>query len=204
MAQPQQQQEDGSLSLIIGPMFAGKTSALLAHLRRYKFIGYSSFVITHSSDTRYTSGTSATAAIISHNQDSLEAHAVHELLPVRDHPDYKGVKLVAIEEAHFFGDLYDFVVAAVEKDKKHVICVGLNGDAARKPFGQILDLIPLADTITKIDALCPHCAKGCAEPRNIPGIFTRRRSIVDNKEQVLVGGADIYEAVCRKHYLEPV
>jgi len=194
--------DQGSLSLILGPMFAGKTSALLAQMRRYKFIGYASFIITHSSDTRYTSD----SAIVSHNQDSLAAHAVHELLPVRDHPDYKDAKLVAIEEAHFFGDLYDFVVAAVEKDKKHVICVGLNGDAARKPFGQLLELIPLADNITKIDALCPHCKGSVSGGHSAltAGIFTRRRSIVDNKEQVLVGGADMYEAVCRKHYLEPV
>ena len=171
-------------------MFAGKTSALLAQTRRYKVINHKVFAITHASDTRYT----MSAAIVSHNRDSLQAHAVTSLSSVRDEPEYKEAHVVVIEEAHFFGDLYDFVKSAVEEDGKHIICVGLNGDAERRPFGQILDLIPLADTVTKIDALCSLC-----KDIPTPGIFTRRT--VDEEAQILVGGSDKYEAVCRKHYL---
>jgi thymidine kinase len=180
------------LELILGPMFAGKTSALLSRIRRYKFIGYKTFAITHSSDNRY----SDEGAIVSHDNDSLEAYPVSKLLPLREHTAYKEAKVIAIEEAHFFGDLYEFVIAAVEEDNKHVICVGLNGDYLRKPIGEICRLIPFADTLTKIDALCVYCK----EPRS--AIFTRRRPAIGSGEQILVGGVDSYEAVCRKHFLK--
>jgi thymidine kinase len=166
-------------------------------MRRYKFIGYKTFAITHSSDNRY----SDEGAIVSHDKDSLDAVPVSELLPLRSHTAYKDAKVIAIEEAHFFNDLYDFVIAAVEEDNKHVICVGLNGDYLRKPIGEIGRLIPLADTITKIDALCVYCK----EPRS--AIFTRRfvhspRGGEASGKQIIVGGADIYEAVCRRHFLK--
>jgi thymidine kinase len=188
------------LELIIGPMFAGKTSTLLGIIRRYNFIGYTCFTVTHSSDTRYSKNA---AEIVSHNQDSLSAHPVRELLPLLNETAYKTAKVIAIEEAHFFPDLYEFVLAALEKDNKHVICVGLNGDYLRKPIGQICQLIPLADNITKIDALCTHCK----EPR--AGIFTLRRSDSGSgsgsgsgsSKQLLVGGAETYEAVCRAHFI---
>jgi len=182
------------LELIIGPMFAGKTSALLGKMKRYKFIGYKNFIITHLSDNRY----STDGKVVSHDQESLSAYPVTELLPLRNETAYKEANIIAIEEAHFFPDLYEFVLAALEHDNKHVICVGLNGDYLRKPIGQIHQLIPLADDITKIDALCTHCK----EPR--AGIFTLRRSnnrSGNQSEQILVGGAETYEAVCRAHFI---
>lgn len=192
MTSQQSQANEGYLELIVGPMFAGKTSSLLAILRRYNFIGYTSFAITHSSDTRYAKE----PAIISHNKDQLPAFVTPNLTPVRELPEYKAAKVIAIEEAHFFEDLYDFVLTAVETDKKTVIVVGLNGDYLRKPIGQISLLYPLADNIHKIDALCAHCST----PQH--AIFTKRRPVVTSDSQILVGGADTYEAVCRKHYHE--
>lgn len=188
-----------SLQLIIGPMFAGKTTALLGIMKRYKFIGYNSLIVTHASDTRYSTDA---GSIVSHNKDSLAAHPVRELMPLRNEKAYKDTKVIAIEEAHFFPDLYEFVLTALELDNKNVICVGLNGDYLRKPIGQISQLIPLADEIVKIDALCSHC------PQPRPGIFTLRRCSPKKQEehstqqqQILVGGSETYEAVCRTHYL---
>lgn len=184
--------QNGYLEMIVGPMFAGKTSTLLGIIRRYQFIGYKCLAVTHSSDTRY----SDTAALVSHNKEQLPAYATDSLTPVRDHPDYAASHVIAIEEAHFFSDLYDFVLQAVEKDKKNVIVVGLNGDYLRKPIGQLSLLYPLADSIHKIDALCAYC------PQPTHAIFTKRRPAVATKtdSQILVGGADTYEAVCRKHF----
>jgi thymidine kinase len=190
-----------SLQLIIGPMFAGKTTALLGIMKRYKFIGYNSLIVTHASDTRYSTDA---GSIVSHDKDSLTAHPVRELMPLRNEQAYKDTNVIAIEEAHFFPDLYEFVLAALEEDNKNVICVGLNGDYLRKPIGQISQLIPLADEVVKIDALCAHCK----HPR--PGLFTLRRQNHNNNnnnntnsqpEQILVGGSETYEAVCRAHYL---
>jgi hypothetical protein len=73
---------------------------------------------------------------------------------------------VVVEEAQFFDDLKPFVERAVDADGKHAVVVGLDGTAERRPFGQILDLVPLADRITKLTAFCTMCADGT------PAIFT--------------------------------
>jgi thymidine kinase len=103
---------------------------------------------------------------------------------------------VIIEEAQFFPDLYDVVVDLVEGQGKHVLVFGLDGDSERRPFGRVLDLIPLADTYTKLRAECRLCGDGSA------ALFTKRTSGATG--QVCVGGEDTYKAVCRKHYLESV
>ena len=186
-----------SLELLIGPMFAGKTSALMARVRRYNAIGYNCFLITHSSDNRYAEQTGQQGAIVNHNKEKLSALSTSALLPLLESAPYKAAKIVAIEEAHFFEDLIEFVKHAVEVDGKQVICVGLNGSAERKPIGHINELIPFCDTITKIDAFCVHCAEPTVAP------FTRRLTAPDPTKEFVVGSTDIYEAVCRHHFLDP-
>ena len=60
-------------------------------------------------------------------------------------------------------------------------------------FGEILKLVPLANSVTKLTALCKQCGDGT------PGLFTKR--IVNKCEQILIGGEDMYQAVCRKHFI---
>jgi len=102
---------------------------------------------------------------------------------------------VIVEEAQFFPDLKEFVLEAVEMYGKDVICVGLDGDSERKPFGQLVDLIPYADKIQKLAALCTKCHNGKE------AIFTFRKPGVPSG-QVAVGGQDHYAPLCRAHYLE--
>jgi thymidine kinase len=102
---------------------------------------------------------------------------------------------IVIEEAQFFPDLYHIVIEMVEKRGKHVLVFGLDGDSERRPFGQVLDLIPVADKYTKLKAECRFCGDGTA------ALFTKRFSA--DTEQVCVGGEETYKAVCRKHYLDP-
>lgn len=178
-----------SLQLILGPMFAGKSSELLGTVRKYKAIGWPVFVITHSIDNRY----GEKPEIVSHDSDRHPALAVSDFYGIFDREDYKAAKLVIIEEAQFFKALKEFVLTAVERDGKDVICVGLDGDAERKPFGEILELIPYCDSVIKRHAFC----RRCKEPT--PALFTYRKTNKDG--QVLVGGAETYEPLCRKHYL---
>jgi thymidine kinase len=76
-------------------------------------------------------------------------------------------------------------------ENKEVILAGLDGDSFQKKFGEILDCIPMASNVTKLSALCMHCNDGT------PGPFTKR--IVDNMELELIGGNDMYMAVCDRH-----
>jgi len=180
-----------SLDLYLGPMFAGKSSAIIGILRRNKVIGLKTLCITHTIDKRF----SAEAQIVSHNKDSAPALALNSLDGLGCHPAVKEADCIIIEEAQFFQDLKKFVVPLVDTLKKNVICVGLNGDSDRQPFGELLDLVPYCDSVQKFGALCTRCADGTN------AIFTFRLP-GGSTEQVNVGGEEQYESLCRAHYLE--
>jgi thymidine kinase len=184
-----------SLELLIGPMFAGKSSAIQSIVRRHQALGWPVFVITHSSDTRY----SDKPAIVNHDGAVLPAFATGTLQDAFDVVDFKIAKLVVIEEAQFFCGLVPFVLCAAEKMGKHVVVVGLDGDVLRKPFGTILDLVPYCDKITKLTAMCKMCGDGT------PAIFSHATTNASIESAELgvpcVGAADKYVALCRKHYL---
>jgi thymidine kinase len=113
------------------------------------------------------------------------------LIQFLDSIEYATSSVIGIDEAQFFPDLYEFVVAS-EKENKKIIIAGLDGDFNRKPFGKILECIPLCDEIVKLTAL---------DKDGTPAIFTKRINDA-NQEQVCVGAANLYQAVSRKHYLE--
>ncbi len=177
-------------------MFAGKSSAILGIIRRNKVIGRPTLCLTSHLDKRYKSGSGA--AITSHNKDSHPAIAVRALTPILESPAFADARCIIIEEAQFFPDLKAFVLEAVEVYEKEVIVVGLDGDSSRKPFGEVLDLIPYCDTIHKLTALCTHCGDGTA------ALFSHRKPTAATTTQVNVGAQDQYEPLCRKHFLNAV
>ena len=188
-----------SLELILGSMFAGKSSMAIQKVRRAQSLGWKCCVLTSAIDVRYDSSASS---IRTHSTESMPAIGVRTLLEALYVDTYLQAKLVIIEEGQFFPDLYDVVMRMVEEDMKEVIVVGLDGDANRKPFGQILDLIPKADSYMKLTAFCKLCKDGT------PGIFSAKvlafadANAKAEEKQICVGAEDMYMAVCRKHYLE--
>ena len=179
-------------------MFAGKTSEIQSVVRRYGCLGRSVLVITADIDNRYQS---AVTAIVNHDRAAIPARAVdvRGLGAVLEWPEFAAATAVVVDEAQFFVDcLIPFVREAVDCHGKHVVVVGLDGDAERRPFGDVLALMAHADSIEKKTALCRHCGDGT------PAIFTRRFAAADaGTGQVAVGGADMYEPVCRRHFLVP-
>ena len=178
-----------SLELILGPMFSGKTSELRRRILRLKVVTDKVIIVNHLSDTRYGSASET----LSHDKISCESTAIKHLKSLYTSSEYINANYVFINEAQFFIDLYDFCLTSVEKYNKNVVVFGLDGDFQRKPFGEILKLVPLANSVTKLTALCKQCGDGT------PGLFTKR--IVNKCEQILIGGEDMYQAVCRKHFI---
>jgi thymidine kinase len=86
----------------------------------------------------------------------------------------------------------DFVTYAAESRCKMVIVAGLDGDFRRQKFGQLLDLVPLADSVLKVKGQCQYCSSA--------SLFSFRISTDDRQE--LVGGGEKYVPTCRFHYLE--
>lgn len=181
-----------SLRVIVGPMFAGKTSEIQSVVRRYACLDKSVLVLKPDNDNRYETDI---IAIINHDKVEIPARAVgrRSLMDVLAWPEFTTATAVVVDEAQFFVDcLIPFVRAAVDRAGKHVVVVGLDGDAEQRPFGDVLPLIPHADYVEKKTALCRRCGDGTA------AIFTR--ALAPRDEQVAVGGAEMYEPVCRKHY----
>lgn len=176
-----------SLDVVIGPMFSGKSSYVLSVISRYNTLGIPVLVITHESDQRYGQGIVST-------HDGRTAPCVHakDLEDVNIAP----YKVVIVDEAQFFRNLVPFVEWAVDTHGKHVYLVGLDGDSNRRKFGEVLDCIPLADRVYRLTALCRRCADGT------PGLFSYRREYSD--QQVVVGGSNCYEALCRNCYLQMI
>ena len=183
-----------SLRIIVGPMFAGKTSEIQSVVRRYGCLNKKVLVLTSDIDHRYQVG-SDVVSVVNHDQAAIPAQAVgiKGLLDVLSWPEFDQATVVIVDEAQFFVDcLIPFVQCAVDGFGKHLVVVGLDSDAERKPFGDVLALMAHAGIIEKKTALCRSCGDGT------PAIFTR--ACGERKNQVEVGGADRYEPVCRKHY----
>lgn len=179
------------LDLILGPMFAGKSSAVIARVKRARALGWNTLLLTSDLDTRYEASANH---VITHDKERLSAVGVKGLMTCLGSAVYAEARLIIIEEGQFYSDLVAFVLQAVEVDGKDVVVVGLDGDSERRPFGALLQLVPLADTVTKLTALCKKCGDGTE------ALFTAalKRGV---KPQVHVGGEESYEPLCRRHWL---
>lgn len=177
------------IQLIVGPMFAGKSSELLRRVAEFEAQGRRVLVIKSHKDTRYHAH-----RVVTHDGVSKSCHSVRtmEELVTRLGAEYQRIEVFAIDEAQFFGDLMEFCLRAADHDGKLVLVAGLDGDFRRQRFGQVLDMLPLADSVTKLTSQCAYCSEAA--------LFSLRT--VGGKEQEVVGGADLYQPVCRRHYAE--
>jgi thymidine kinase len=175
------------LELIIGPMFSGKSSELIRKIRLAKTINKKVLVIKPLIDNRYDN-----TKIVSHSLEAENCETVEKLEMLNTIiNDYD---LIVIDEGQFFSDLKENVIKWVEINKKDVIVGGLDGDFKRNPIGQILDLIPYSSKCNKLNSLCKMCGDGTW------AYFTHRFS--NNNQQIMIGGNEMYAALCRKHFLE--
>ena len=193
----------GYLEMIMGPMYAGKTSRLIDIYNSYqtgekKYTENDILVINHSTDTRYNS---RDIGLCNHDKKFIPCLWANKLFDmINIHKDIKNnvnkklflnVKVILINECQFFSDIVDWVILAVEKYKKIVYICGLDCDFKRNLFGNWLDLIKYADNIVKLKATCKCC-------NNNNALYSHR--LTDSKEQVLIGYSE-HEPLCRKCYL---
>ena len=178
----------GYLEIILGPMWSGKTSALLKIYRQYSFCKSIICVINYEADVRY-SGT----MLSTHDKEMIPCilgFSMEEIM--KTHKDeIENSDVILINEGQFFSDIVPFAIKMVEEKRKKVYICGLDGDFKRDKIGNLLDLIPMCDKMTKLHALCSMCKDGTLAP------FTFRSTC--DTEQVLIGN-DIYMPLCRSCY----
>lgn len=178
--------QSGYLELVIGPMFSGKTSHLVDIYKQCTFCNIPVVVINHVIDNRYHEELLST-----HDQrmiPCLKAKLLMDLWGTSE--ELQAAHTVLINEGQFFPDLIE-AVEAMLFHKQNVYVGGLDGDFERKKFGQILDLIPLCDKVTKLTSLCSSCKDGTK------AIFSKR--LTSERSQTLVGSSN-YIPVCRACY----
>ena len=178
--------KNGSLTLIIGPMFSGKTSTIIELHRKYNFSKIPNIVINYAEDNRYSD-----TMLSTHDKIMVPCMNTLKLSDVMTQQTINNYDVFLINEGQFFDDIYDCVIQLVEKYNKTVYVCGLDGDFKRNGFSQIMKLIPLCDDIIKKKSIC----KGCEDGTN--AIFSHR---VSNEKQVKVIGSNNYIPLCRNCY----
>ncbi|XP_040001402.1 thymidine kinase, cytosolic [Xiphias gladius] len=172
----------GQIQVIFGPMFSGKSTELMRRVRRFQIAQYNCLVIKYVKDARYSETGMAT-----HDRYTMDAVPANSLGEVRS----LALKacVIGIDEGQFFPDTVQFCEEMANLGKT-IIVAALDGTFQRKPFGNILNLVPLAESVVKLNAVCMQCYKEAA--------YTKR--IGEEKEVEVIGGAEKYQAVCRKCY----
>ena len=184
-------QKTGSLEIICGSMFSGKSDELIRRLRRCEYAKLQVQVFKHNLDTRVT-----IEHVRAHNGSMIKATPVAnaELLLNYIAQD---TEIIGIDEIQFFDKNIIEVILKLVKEGKRVIAAGLDLDFRGIPFGPIPVLMAVADKVTKLKAICMRCGQDSH--------FTQR--LVNNKPAkfndpiVLIGAEDCYESRCRQCYI---
>ncbi|KAG8172505.1 hypothetical protein JTE90_017586 [Oedothorax gibbosus] len=167
----------GQIQLIFGPMFSGKTTELVRRLNRYRMAGQCCLFVTYGKDRQ-----GIFQSVSTHDKQSHSAIRATTLADLRTLAIYYSV--IAIDEGQFFPDVETFAEDMADRGKI-VIVAALDGTFQRKAFGNMLQLVPLAESVVKLTAICMLCFGEAS--------FTQR-----------VGPPDIrvgeYKSVCRTCY----
>ncbi|PYZ96104.1 thymidine kinase [Alteribacter lacisalsi] len=178
---------EGWLEVVCGSMFSGKSEELIRRVRRASYGKLKVQVFKPELDNRYSA-----EEVVSHNGTKVYA------LPVKESSDIpalieNGTQVVAIDEVQFFSNDILEIVQDLADQGVRVICAGLDQDFRAEPFGCMPQLMAIAETVTKLQAICLSCGS--------PASRTQR--LIDGKPAsyndpiILVGASESYEPRCR-------
>ena len=173
----------GSIEVITGSMFSGKTEELIRRLRRAQFAGLKVEIFKPALDKRYSE-----VRVVSHDEKSILSSPVDNastILLMEGEAD-----VVGIDEAQFFDSALLNVCNTLANAGKRVIVAGLDMDFAGNPFGPMPELMAMAEDVTKVRAICVRCG-------NLASYSFRKSG---EEQVVLLGEKDKYEPLCRECY----
>ena len=176
-------QRSGWIEVVCGSMFSGKTEELIRRLKRAKYANQRVEIFKPKIDTRYDE-----VQVVSHDANSILATPIENSAKLLENTE--GVNVIGIDEAQFFDAGLTEVCQKLAMRGIRVIIAGLDMDFRGEPFGPIPSLLAVAEYITKVHAICPHCGN----------LATHSYRKVSNNEQVMLGEKDSYEPRCRTCY----
>ena len=177
----------GSVEVIAGSMFSGKTEELIRRLRRAKFAGLKVEIFKPAVDTRYSED-----MVVSHDEKSIMSTPVENASSILLLTS--GVEVVGIDEAQFFDNSLVEVCTMLADSGTRVIVAGLDMDFSGRPFGPMPALMATAEFVTKVHAICVRCG-------NLANYSYRKTK---SEKVVVLGEKDIYEPLCRTCYKKSV
>ncbi|KAK7002765.1 thymidine kinase cytosolic [Biomphalaria glabrata] len=175
----------GQIQIIFGPMFSGKTTELMRRMKRYQIANYRCLIIKYAKDIRYDLN-----GIATHDRQTLAAISAEILSDLQSEALKHDV--IGIDEGQFFPDIVQFCDKLANQGKI-VIVAALDGTFQKKGFGDILNLVPLAEHVLKLTAVCMNCYNEAS--------FTKRKG--SETEVEVIGGSEKYLAVCRQCFTSP-
>lgn len=176
-------QRSGWIEVICGSMFSGKTEELIRRLKRAKFANQRVEIFKPSTDVRYDD-----RSVVSHDENILQSTPIQssaEILNIEGN-----VSVVGIDEAQFFDMELTAVCEKLALKGIRVVIAGLDMDFRGIPFGPMPNLLAIAEYVTKVHAICPHCGN----------LATHSYRLSDEQETVVIGEKDKYEPRCRICY----
>ena len=175
----------GSIEVIAGSMFSGKTEELIRRLNRAKIARQRVEIFKPAIDDRYD-----LENVVSHNETAIKSTPVQTasqiLLLAND------VDVVGIDEAQFFDNELAHVCNLLANEGVRVIIAGLDMDYLGNPFGPIPSLMATAEYVTKVHAICIRCG-------NLAHYSFRT---IKDDNLVVLGETESYEPLCRKCFME--
>ena len=183
----------GSLEVITGSMFCGKTEELIRRLRRATIAKQQVQVFKPIFDNRY-----AEEKVVSHAGHDYNAQPIQSSKEIQDELK-KGTTVVAIDEVQFFDAGVTDIAAKLANQGIRVIAAGLDMDFRAEPFGPMPALLAIAERVHKLHAICMVCGEPASRTqRLVDGMPAQYGDPV-----VIVGASELYEARCRKHHEVP-
>lgn len=172
----------GWIEAVCGPMFSGKSEELIRRLRRARIARKRVQVFKPVLDDRYS-----VEEIVSHGDLRMPSEALAAAPEIIQRLDWR-TQVVGVDEANFFGAGLVDIAQQLADSGKQVIVAGLDTDFMGRPFAPMPELLSLAESITKMLAICMRCGN--------PAKHTQR--LVESDELIVVGAAGMYEARCRR------
>ncbi len=175
--------KSGSIEVICGSMFSGKTEELIRRLKRAQFAKLKIATFKPSLDKRYSE-----MDVVSHDSQSVSCTPIKT--PSRILQLSADAQVVGIDEAQFFDESLVEVCQTLANRGVRVIVAGLDTDYLGKPFGPIPGLMAVAEDVQKVHAICVRCG----------GLANHSHRLSASKKLVLLGEKDVYEPLCRQCY----
>lgn len=181
----------GTLEVICGPMFSGKSEELIRRIRRAKIARQKVMTFKHRLDDRH-----GIEYVVSHDGNKVEAYPLDQVEKILEMTLHQDIDVIGVDEAQFFSQEIIPIICTLVEAGKRIIIAGLDLDFRATPFGCMPILLAIADQVTKLRAICTECGdEASLTQRLVNGAPAKYDDPI-----ILIGAQESYQARCKDCY----